>query len=105
MVSWLAFRQDGDPRHVDPPRRVEQHDLWDGRRAKGDTGLTDEGKRQVSLLGERLAISGCDPAAVLTSPLPRAIETAAPIANVLRVQMHRHDGLAYRWPAASDGLS
>jgi probable phosphoglycerate mutase len=72
---------------------------------KGDTGLTNEGKRQVSLLGERLASSGCNPAAVLTSPLPRAVETAALIADVLRVEMHRHDGLGYRWPPASDGLS
>jgi broad specificity phosphatase PhoE len=59
----------------------------------------------VALLGDRLAGSGWHPAAVFTSPLPRAVETATTIADVLRVEMHRHDALGYRWPPASDGLS
>jgi 2,3-bisphosphoglycerate-dependent phosphoglycerate mutase len=71
----------------------------------GDTGLTDKGKGQVALLGDRLARSGWHPVAVFTSPLPRAVETATTISDVLGVEMHRHDGLGYRWPQASEGLS
>jgi broad specificity phosphatase PhoE len=49
------------------------------------------------------AVAGIRP--LFTSPLPRAVETATTIADVLRVEMHRHDALGYRWPPASDGLS
>jgi probable phosphoglycerate mutase len=88
-------------------RHAESNNMTSGQIGgpKGDTGLTDEGKRQLVLLRDRLADGDWNLAAVFTSPLPRAVETSAMIADVLGAEMLRHDGLGYRWPPAADGLS
>lgn len=49
---------------------------WDGH---PDPGLDDLGRRQATAVAEQLAAEG--PVAILTSPLARARETAAPIAD------------------------
>lgn len=49
---------------------------WDGH---PDPGLDALGQRQAAAVAERLATDG--PVAVLSSPLARALETAAPIAE------------------------
>jgi len=102
----MRWQNHGMETRVTLIRHAESNNMVSGEigGSKGDTGLTNEGKRQVGLLGDRLADSGWHPAAVFTSPLPRAVETAKTIADVLRVELHRHDGLGYRWPPAADGL-
>jgi phosphohistidine phosphatase len=47
--------------------------------------LTEKGRRQAERLGRLLAAAGCTPDAVLTSPLVRARETAAIVADILGV--------------------
>ena len=103
----MRWQNHGMETRVTLIRHAESNNMVSGEigGSKGDTGLTNEGKRQVGLLGDRLADSGWHPAAVFTSPLPRAVETDKTLADVLRVELHRHDGLGYRWPPAADGLS
>jgi 2,3-bisphosphoglycerate-dependent phosphoglycerate mutase len=74
----------------------------------GDTGLTELGRRQARTLAERLAISGelGEVAALYSSTLPRAIETAQLLAPSLgglevlvRHELREHD------PGELDGLT
>jgi probable phosphoglycerate mutase len=85
---------------------------------KGCTGLTAEGVRQVTALGERLAttgeLSGAD--ALYASVLPRAVETAELLAPALGPSqadgtfgpppmLHAECGLCELHPGDADGLT
>jgi probable phosphoglycerate mutase len=61
---------------------VVQH--GEKERSCGDPGLTARGREQARITAQRLARGG-SPAAICTSPMRRAIETAAPIAAALDV--------------------
>src|SRR5215210_6640675 len=63
-------------RHAEP-RRVGAGEV-DG---PADPGLTDRGRQQAERLAAWLAVEPVD--AVITSPLRRARETAAPVASAL----------------------
>jgi probable phosphoglycerate mutase len=56
-----------------------------------DVPLSDEGRRQASLLGERL--SGARPAAVYASPLGRTMETAGFLARPHGLEVQPREGL------------
>lgn len=56
--------------------------------------LTPEGREQARALGERLRARGVQPAAVLTSPLLRARETAAALAQATGVALEPNERLA-----------
>jgi phosphohistidine phosphatase len=60
--------------------------------------LTKEGKRQARELGERLAAHAMPPAAVVTSPLLRARQTAEAIARATGAELRVDERLA---PGAS----
>ena len=56
--------------------------------------LTPEGREQARALGERLAAEGVRASAVLTSPLLRARDTGAAIADELGCESEPSDSLA-----------
>jgi phosphohistidine phosphatase len=71
------------------------------RHADADPGKPDElrrlnaaGREQAQALGERLAASGVEPDALLTSPLLRARETGEAIAAELGRESEPNDALA-----------
>jgi probable phosphoglycerate mutase len=71
---------------------------------KGDTGLTERGGAQARALADRLA-DGTGVSALLSSSLPRAVDTAKIIAPAVGDPVIEPlDGLAYRWPAEADGM-
>jgi probable phosphoglycerate mutase len=75
---------------------------------RGCTGLSDRGVRQAKALRERLAHTGelADAAAVLTSVLPRAIETAEIIAPALGgLGVEQRCELCEIHPGEGDGLT
>jgi probable phosphoglycerate mutase len=75
---------------------------------RGDTGLTDLGRAQAERLRDRLARwDGLAGAALYSSTLPRAIETATIIAPALGATAPaQHCGLCtYHYPAAADGMA
>ena len=70
-------------------------------------GLTERGRAQAEALARRVARTGelADWAALYTSMLPRAIETAAALAPVLGGEFISDDGLCERHPGEADGLT
>jgi broad specificity phosphatase PhoE len=74
---------------------------------KGCTGLTDLGRRQAGALRDHLAASErLRPDLLLSSTLPRAVETAQIIAAGLGVELADHDGeLNEVDPGEADGLT
>jgi phosphohistidine phosphatase len=56
--------------------------------------LTEAGREQARLLGQRFARDGIQPDAVLSSPLLRARETAAEIAKAVGVDVEADERLA-----------
>lgn len=73
----------------------------------GDRGLTELGRAQAQALAYRLATDAenWDQVAIYSSTLPRAIETAAPIADALGVTADTDCGLcSWHIPAFADGL-
>lgn len=75
---------------------------------EGCTGLTERGRRQVRRLGDRFQAAGFRPDAVVTSVLPRAIETASIVAEGLGVDaatIPRDCDLCERHPGEGDGLT
>ena len=73
---------------------------------KGDTGLTDRGRRQAEALRDRLLNIGFDVDVVLTSVLPRAIETAAILAPVFGSAEASEDcDVCEMHPGEADGLT
>jgi probable phosphoglycerate mutase len=80
--------------------------------AKGCTGLTDLGRRQVAALVDRLEETGelRQAAALYSSLLPRAIETAELLRGVVgpagvRPEVQQEEGLNELLPGQSDGLT
>ena len=75
---------------------------------KGDTGLTERGRAQASRLRDRLAHwPGLAGAALYSSILPRAVETATIIAPAVGATAPtQHCGLCtYHYPEAADGMA
>jgi 2,3-bisphosphoglycerate-dependent phosphoglycerate mutase len=75
---------------------------------QGCTGLSELGRRQAEALRDRLARTGelGDASVVLTSVLPRAIETADIIAPALGgLAAHQHCDLCEIHPGDADGLT
>lgn len=72
----------------------------------GDTGLTDLGYRQAEALRDRLHNTGFEVDVVLTSVLPRAIETAAILAPVFgSVEAVEDCDVCEIHPGEADGLT
>jgi probable phosphoglycerate mutase len=63
----------------------------DGGDGPADPGLSEAGHRQAAALGEWLADEGVD--AIWSSPMRRARETAAPLADRLGLEVHVDDDL------------
>src|SRR5690606_21170290 len=64
----------------------------EGASGAADPPLADLGRRQAEALADHLLDEGVD--VLLTSPMRRAIETAAPVAARLGLDAHVVDGLA-----------
>jgi broad specificity phosphatase PhoE len=74
----------------------------------GCTGLTEQGTNQVQSLADRLRATGelNDCRALLSSPVPRARQTAAILASALPIApIEEDDNLCEVRPADADGLS
>jgi broad specificity phosphatase PhoE len=72
---------------------------------RGDTGLTDHGRRQAELLEERLRAEGLRADQLYVSTLPRALETGEYVARALQLPIQRDDDLQELRPGEADGLS
>lgn len=75
---------------------------------RGCVGLSGTGQAQAAALGARLAAAGFRPDVVVTSVLPRAVETAAVLAGHLGldpVATPRDCDLCERHPGEADGLT
>src|SRR5260221_12307846 len=73
---------------------------------RGDTGLTTKGIAQVERLGDRLAPTGEIAADVfISSPLPRARQTAEIIAPAVGLPIQWDDDVQELRPGEADGLS
>ncbi|HWJ52873.1 MAG TPA: histidine phosphatase family protein [Propionibacteriaceae bacterium] len=72
---------------------------------RGDTGLTDRGRRQAQLLEERLRTEELGADHLYVSTLPRALETGEYVARALQLPMQRDDELQELRPGEADGLS
>lgn len=73
-------------RHGETPRNVEQLAL-----GRDDVPLTERGHEQARALA--LALAGTPIAAIYSSPLQRALSTAAPLAEALGLPVQIEDGL------------
>lgn len=95
MTTRLILVRHGESEHL--RRRVAGG-------PKGDTGLTATGRSQVELLAARLARTGCRGAALYSSPLRRAKETASVLARELNSSgVQEHCGLcSYHFSAEHD---
>jgi broad specificity phosphatase PhoE len=72
---------------------------------RGDTGLTDRGRRQAQLLEDRLRADDFRADQLYVSTLPRALETGEYVARALDLPMKRDDDLQELRPGEADGLS
>ncbi|MEO3795816.1 histidine phosphatase family protein [Nonomuraea sp. B10E15] len=74
---------------------------------KGCRGLTDTGREQAALLGQQFSSDiGSDKASVYSSPLPRAVETAAAISKASGLPSTQDCGLCtWHTPPEADGLT
>lgn len=87
-------------RHGESVHSVER--LIGGRH--GCRGLTDTGREQAERLARRLAEELAGPVPVYSSTLPRAVQTAAPVAAALGVAPVTDCGLCtWHYPAYADG--
>lgn len=73
--------------------------------AKGCTGLSELGRQQAARLRDRLRV-GAEPAVevLYTSPMPRAVETAAILNEALRLDTLVEADLEEHRPGEADGL-
>lgn len=72
----------------------------------GDTGLTDLGRRQAEALRDRLLDTDFDVDVVLTSVLPRAVETTAILSPAFRgIEVVEDCDLCELHPGEADGLT
>ena len=65
--------------------------LWnvEGRyQGHADSGLTEEGHRQAALFGATFCVSAPRPDAVISSDLPRVVDTATPYARRVGAEIH-----------------
>jgi probable phosphoglycerate mutase len=72
---------------------------------KGCKGLSELGRAQVGLLAERWRRIGQSADVLLSSTLPRAVETGEILAGVLGVPLEQDEGLCEIMPGACDGLA
>jgi probable phosphoglycerate mutase len=74
---------------------------------KGCRGLTDTGREQAALLAQQLTAEiGTGKASIYSSPLPRAVETAAAISAVSGLPASQDCGLCtWHTPPEADGLT
>lgn len=85
---------------------VNANEIIGGHR--GCRGLTERGRRQAEVLARRLARTGelAGASAVLTSVLPRAVETAGILSDALGgLVPEQHCSLCERHPGEADGLT
>lgn len=86
-------------RHGQTPLSVERR--YSGR---GNPALTETGRAQATAAARRIGAFG-DVAAVVSSPLGRARETAAPVAEALGLPVTVHEGLTETDFGAWEGLT
>jgi probable phosphoglycerate mutase len=72
---------------------------------KGCTGLSDLGRRQVELLRDRWRRTGQQADVLLSSTLPRAVESAEILAEVLGLPVEQDEGLCEIVPGSCDGMA
>jgi broad specificity phosphatase PhoE len=72
---------------------------------RGDGGLTQRGREQARLLEERLSAQPLGADRLVSSTLPRALQTAEYVARALGVPVQRDDGLHELRPGEADGLT
>ena len=72
---------------------------------RGDRGLTPRGREQCRLLEERLAHQGLHVDRLVSSTLPRALETAEFVARALGLPVLRNEELHELRPGEADGLT
>ena len=72
---------------------------------RGDPGLTPRGREQCRLLEERLTRQGMRVDRLVSSTLPRALETAEYVARALGLPVERDEGLHELRPGEADGLT
>ncbi|SFT96839.1 probable phosphoglycerate mutase [Geodermatophilus amargosae] len=71
----------------------------------GDAGLTARGRKQARLLEHRLRYRPVPADRLVSSSLPRALETAEYVARALGLPVLRDDGLQELRPGEADGLT
>jgi 2,3-bisphosphoglycerate-dependent phosphoglycerate mutase len=71
----------------------------------GDRGLTERGRDQAALLRERLLGQRMHADRLVSSTLPRALQTAEYVARALDLPVLRDDGLHELRPGEADGLT
>ncbi|NRQ31491.1 histidine phosphatase family protein [Nonomuraea sp. NN258] len=98
MRTRLLFVRHGDSHH-------QQAGVIGG--PKGCRGLTDTGRAQATHLASRITAEiGTGKAAIYSSPLPRAVETAAAIATASGLPVAQDCGLCtWHTPSEADGLT
>ncbi|MDQ1662285.1 MAG: 2,3-bisphosphoglycerate-dependent phosphoglycerate mutase [Blastococcus sp.] len=72
---------------------------------RGDSGLTAQGRDQARLLQERLVDQRIRADRLVSSTLPRALQTAEYVARALGLPVLREDGLQELRPGEADGLT
>jgi len=72
---------------------------------RGDAGLTERGRDQAGLLEERLLEQRMHVDRLVSSTLPRALQTAAYVARALGLPVQHDDGLHELRPGEADGLT
>ena len=72
---------------------------------RGDAGLTPRGREQARLLQERLLDRRIEADRLVSSTLPRALQTAEYVARALGLPVLRDDGLHELRPGEADGLT
>jgi len=72
---------------------------------RGDRGLTPRGREQARRLQERLVERGMRADRLVSSTLPRALQTAEYVARALGLPVLRDDGLHELRPGEADGLT
>ncbi len=72
---------------------------------RGDAGLTARGRDQARLLQERLLDQRMHADRLVSSTLPRALQTAEYVARALGLPVLRDDGLHELRPGEADGLT
>ncbi len=72
---------------------------------RGDAGLTQRGRDQARLLQERLLEQRMHADRLVSSTLPRALETAEYVARALGLSVQHDEGLHELRPGEADGLT